>query len=536
MVEDTFKVDIRPDVAALRIFRSMSFTPWYALGEFVDNSITSSIKSLPSLKKLNGSDYELQISIDFDKTNDTLIVEDNAAGISRSEIERALKTGIPPADTSIGLSKHGVGMKAAALWWGRSLTIETYPINEPNGWKAVIDVSDSGDLESYIDVSAIPSRGYPGTKILVEHLWRKAPQSKTVTAIRAYLPSIYRSYLNPELNENGFICTINYEGKELSFKAPKLLTAPFWPTKHGPEDNSNVIKWELKNIDIKLSSGTHVKGWVGILETMRRDFSGFFLHYRGKGISGVVPITESDSDDLEEAKDAISRAAYKPRKIFGQQGHYKDQSFIGEFDITDFGKTITTDAALWSPQEETEFIEALYAIMSNPKMDFIKMAENFRRNKKDRFDQEDDAKSDVKESQIFKEAFDNRIDHADPAEIIDEVFSNELDGQNDDGQVEFDFNDQEGHVHKFTVKLVKDRSRDFLTISEDKELRIHHVNINQFHACLAGIMINTEVRRTLQRLGAGLAIAEVMLTDTRKKQLRSKMNDILRTLQNSNNV
>jgi hypothetical protein len=350
------------------------------------------------------------------------------------------------------------------------------------------------------------------------------------------LPSIYRSYLNPELNENGFICTINYEGKELSFKAPKLLTAPFWPTKHGPEDNSNVIKWELKNIDIKLSSGTHVKGWVGILETMRRDFSGFFLHYRGKGISGVVPITESDSDDLEEAKDAISRAAYKPRKIFGQQGHYKDQSFIGEFDITDFGKTITTDAALWSPQEETEFIEALYAIMSNPKMDFIKMAENFRRNKKDRFDQEDDAKSDVKESQIFKEAFDNRIDHADPAEIIDEVFSNELDGQNDDGQVEFDFNDQEGHVHKFTVKLVKDRSRDFLTISEDKELRIHHVNINQFHACLAGIMINTEVRRTLQRLGAGLAIAEVMLTDTRKKQLRSKMNDILRTLQNSNNV
>ena len=57
MVEDTFKVDIRPDVAALRIFRSMSFTPWYALGEFVDNSITSSIKSLPSLKKLNGYNY-----------------------------------------------------------------------------------------------------------------------------------------------------------------------------------------------------------------------------------------------------------------------------------------------------------------------------------------------------------------------------------------------------------------------------------------------------------------------------------------------
>jgi hypothetical protein len=537
MSEDKFKVDIRPDVAALRIFRSMSFTPWYALGEFVDNSITSAIKNLSSLKKLNGSDYELQISIDFDKDNDTLLVTDNAAGISRSEIERALKTGIPPADTTIGLSKHGVGMKAAALWWGRTLTVETYPIDEPNGWRAIIDVSDTGDLESYIEVTSIPSRGFPGTRIFVQHLWRKAPQAKTVTAIRAYLPSIYRSYLNPELNENGFGCTINYEGKELSFKAPELLTAPYWPTDQGPEDNTKNLKWELKNIDIELSSGTHVKGWIGILETMRRDYSGFFLHYRGKGISGVVPITEANGDDLEEAKDAISRAAYKPRKIFGQQGHYKDQSFVGEFDITDFGKTITTDAALWSPQEENEFVDKLFEIMSDPKFNFIKMAENYRRNKKDRFDRADDEKSDVKEAKIFREAFDNRLSHTDPTSAKDEPLSAELLSIGDDeSQVDFDFNDQDGHHHKFTVKLVKDRSRDFLTLSEDKESRVHHVYINQFHSCLTGIMINTEVRRTLQRIGAGLAISEVLLTDTRKKQLRTKMNETLRNLQNSSNV
>lgn len=536
MNENRFKVDIRPDVAALRIFRSMSFTPWYALGEFVDNSITSSIKQLPLLKELNGSDYELQISIDFDKENDSLLVQDNAAGISRSEIERALKTGIPPVDTSIGLSKHGVGMKAAALWWGRKLTVETYPIEETNGWKAVIDISETGDLENFIEVTQIPSRGYPGTKILVEHLWRKAPQARTVSAIRAYLPSIYRSYLNPELNENGFGCTITYEGKELSFNAPKLLTAPFWNSKEGPEDNDNVIKWELTDIDIQLTSGIHVKGWVGILETLSRDYSGFFLHYRGKGISGVVPITENGGDDLEEAKDAISRAAYKPRKIFGQHGHYKDQSFVGEFDVTDFGKTITTDAALWSPQEEAEFVDKLYLLMTDSKRHFIKMAENYRRNKKDRFDQAEDAKSDVEESKIFSEAFDNRINHADPLANKDESFA-EISSQVDseEGQVDFQFNDQDGHVHQFTVRLIKDRSRDFVTLAEDKQSRIHHVNINQFHSCLNGIMINTEVRRTLQRIGAGIAIAEVMLTDTRKKQLRNKMNEILRNLQSNTN-
>ena len=90
----------------------------------------------------------------------------------------------------------------------------------------IIDFS-AIESESYIDVSAIPSRGYPGTKILVEHLWRKAPQSKTVTAIRAYLPSIYRSYLNPELNENGFICTIKLSVSALYSKRRFALGGRF---------------------------------------------------------------------------------------------------------------------------------------------------------------------------------------------------------------------------------------------------------------------------------------------------------------------
>ena len=97
-----FKVDIRPDVAALRIFRNMSFTPWYALGEFVDNSITSAIKNIEKLKSTNGSDYELVVSMSFPEMGNCLIVEDNAAGISRDDMDRALKTGNPPLDISEG--------------------------------------------------------------------------------------------------------------------------------------------------------------------------------------------------------------------------------------------------------------------------------------------------------------------------------------------------------------------------------------------------------------------------------------------------
>jgi hypothetical protein len=534
VAQDSFKVDIRPDVAALRIFRSMSFTPWYALGEFVDNSITSSIKKLELLKKLNGPDYELQIKIDFDKERESLTIQDNAAGINRNEIERALRTGIPPADTTVGLSKHGVGMKAAALWWGRTLTIETYPIEESNGWKAVIDISDSGDLENYIEVTQIPSRGFPGTKITIDHLWRKTPQAKTITAIKAYLPSIYRSYLTPDASKNGFGCKIIYEGKELAFVAPELLVAPFWSTKEGPDDPTKPIKWELLNIDIPLSSGIHVKGSVGLLKTMNRNYSGFFLHYRGKGISGVVPIAEVGQKDLEEAKDAISRAAYKPLKIFKQAGSYTWQSFIGEFDITDFGKTITTDSILWAPQDEAEFIDKLHAIMSNPGMNFLKMAENVRR-LSDSFDVADDAKSDAAEAKFYAEAFDSRINHENAVETNDDFISTTGDEVDDSAEIDFPFTDQENHSHRFKVRLVRDRSQDFITISEDKENMCHNVRINQYHSCLDGITVNSEVRRTLQRIGVGMAMAEVMLTDTRKRMLRDKMNEILRTLQSPKN-
>ena len=102
--DDDFDIDITPDISALKIFRNVSFTPWYAIGEFVDNSITSALKNINELIAVNGADYELRIDIDFPKDLNTLLIKDNAAGISREDLEeRALKTGRPALDTSIGL-------------------------------------------------------------------------------------------------------------------------------------------------------------------------------------------------------------------------------------------------------------------------------------------------------------------------------------------------------------------------------------------------------------------------------------------------
>jgi len=51
--DDDFDIDITPDISALKIFRNVSFTPWYAIGEFVDNSITSALKNIKELTAVN---------------------------------------------------------------------------------------------------------------------------------------------------------------------------------------------------------------------------------------------------------------------------------------------------------------------------------------------------------------------------------------------------------------------------------------------------------------------------------------------------
>ena len=528
--EDEFPIDITPDVSALKIFRNLSFTPWYAIGEFVDNSITSALKNMDSLIALNGTDYELRIDIEFPRNRDSLIIKDNAAGISRTDlIERALKTGVPAIDTSVGLGKHGVGMKAAGLWWGEKITIETHPINEKNGWHIDLDISDQDNKKKIVVAKPITHRGYPGTTITVEKLWQKTPQSRTITAIRSYLPSIYRAYIGSTKEDGELKCLIFYQNKQLTFEYPTLLSEPLWPTKNGPEFGAPVRLWR-KDINIQLSSGKSISGWVGILEKLNRDMSGFFLKYRNKGISGVVPMQNSDPEDSRDAKDTVSKGAYKPRKIFRQSGGYADQSFIGEFDASEFGKTITTDEPKWSAEEKDEFETKLLDLLVAD--DYLRMATNYRRKKASEKDVEEAIQSDAEENKLFQDSLDGNIDHSDISEELEslEVLP-ALDPESTEDTGSFLLHDREGHKHNFRFIFVKDISREFIMLIENPEKRIHEIQMNLFHPCMNGIIVDTSTRKAIKRLGIAIAASEVFSNGYDKSKIRTKMNEILRQLE-----
>ena len=528
--EVEFPIDITPDISALKIFRNLSFTPWYAIGEFVDNSITSALKNIKDLTALNGADYELRIDIEFPRNKDSLIIKDNAAGISRADlIERALKTGVPAIDTSIGLGKHGVGMKAAGLWWGEKIIIETYPINEKNGWLINLDISEQDNKKKIVVARPITHRGYPGTTITIEKLWQKTPQSRTITAIRSYLPSIYRVYIGSTKEDGELKCLIFYQNKQLTFEYPTLLSEPLWPTKNGPEFGAPARLWR-KDINIQLSSGKSISGWVGILEKLNRDMSGFFLKYRNKGISGVVPMQNSDQEDSKDAKDTVSKGAYKPRKIFKQSGSYADQSFIGEFDASEFGKTITTDEPKWSAEEKDEFETKLLDLLVAD--DYLKMATNYRRKKASEKDAEEAIKSDAEENKLFQDSLDGNIDHTDISEELESLEDlPSLDPESTEDAGSFLLHDREGHKHNFKFIFVKDISREFIMLIENPEKRIHEIQMNLFHPCMNGIVVDTSTRKAIKRLGIAIAASEVFSNGYDKSKIRTKMNEILRQLE-----
>ena len=526
--DESFEVNIEPDASALRMFRSMSFTPWYALGEFVDNSITSALRNQKELKEKNGEDYQLKVEISFPAGTNSLVVEDNAAGITQKDMQRALKTGVPAEDTSIGLGKHGVGMKAAALWWGEHVVIDTYPIEEPNGWHVEIDVSEKGEVTSIVKVRKIPHRGFSGTRLEVRGLWKNTPQTKTVTSIKSYLPSIYRAFLGDTAKDGQLKCELLYQNQPLKFEYPKLLTEPLWTSTSGPGEGELERYWR-KEISIELQTGKKIEGWVGILDRMSRDLSGFFLHYRGKGIAGVVPLNSDKDEDQAEAKDAISRGSYKPRRIFKQQGSYPDQSFIGEFDITEFGKTITTDSPLWTPDEEGEFIDKLFNKMSDD--DYIRMATNLRRNKATVVDEEANKKSDKTEAQVIQDALSGHVDHIEiettqeELEKIKEILGDEAKEKIWEVPIE----DHEGHKHVFKLSFVKDVSRSFLVLKESSTFE-HEIEVNIFHPSLNGVIIDGNGRKILQRLAVAFAASEVFSSGYDKSRLRNKANDVLSKL------
>jgi hypothetical protein len=331
---DTNTINIRPATSVYATYQRLSYKPWYAIAEFVDNSTQNYYDHKEELQAAYRREHPnnyLKIEIDYDDENRALLISDNAHGMEIEELQRAIVLDKPPINRS-GRCEFGMGLKTAACWFGATWTITTKKLGSTRELTARVHVPDlvkhHSETIRVIETPADKDRHY--THIKIEGLY-KPIKGRTFERIYDQLGSMYRVDLR-----SGDI-EIYWDGKPIVFVEPPIHTENF---------GNNVVNTWKKEIEGEVlweAAGTQLKfkGWVGIrLPANQRD-AGFVLIRRGRVIVGGPG------------------EGYKPVEVFGQPNSFRSQRLIGEFQMDDWPVTQAKDAFDWSGGLEDEFIDFL---------------------------------------------------------------------------------------------------------------------------------------------------------------------------------
>jgi hypothetical protein len=342
-------INIRPAVSVYATYRRLSYTPWYAIAEFVDNSTQNyydhRAKLLAAFKK-EGDAGRLVVRVSYDSDRNTLEIRDNAHGMDLGELARAVVLDSPPPIRS-GRCEYGMGLKTAACWFGASWTIKTKRLGTTRVLVARVHVPDLVEkLLDEIDVTEeLAAHDEHYTIITIEGLY-KPIRGRTTGRIRDQLGSMYREDLRSGEIE------ILWNGQAVEFENAPILEEVIdgGPPTVWRKDVSFEVPWEPSG------ESFHVRGWIGIRTPGSQRDAGFALLRRGRVVIG------GPGD------------GYKPAEVFGQGNTFRSQRLIGELHMDGWPVTQAKDAFDWSGGLEDEFIDELKHVCQ----DYMEKAEDYR--------------------------------------------------------------------------------------------------------------------------------------------------------------
>jgi len=371
---DVENVDIQPGVGMYALFPAMTYKPWVALGELVDNSIDSFVKNRKRLLELDPN-YRLKIEIKIDQGADPrIVIEDNAAGIPADRVQLAFTPASPNPDLS-GIGRYGIGMKSATGWYSRYYTISSSAIGETVKREVIFDIEKIiREKNSRVPINKVAKDpNVHGTRIVMSKLNKDIPQGQTLGKLRRYLSSIYREFLRTGTVE------IIVADMPLTYEVPEMLTAPYWPNPKGPKEGAVDKKW-VQNFSIELSDTWGddpdpdkprvpqiIEGWVGILAKGDNKKSGLALTWRGKVIYGAGSMADEASEEV-----------YRPYDIYRTRSSNQFLRLIGEIDVSDMKVTAFKDRVDWKNGQEEEFHAKLLKCLTEGEEPLLPMAMHYR--------------------------------------------------------------------------------------------------------------------------------------------------------------
>lgn len=340
-------------------FRRLTYKPWTALGEFIDNSTSSYDANRPVLDKAFADDgvdsLVVKVVYGTDQDGDTLRIRDNAMGMSHDELRKALRIGMPPA-TDQYRSKYGMGMKTAACWFGDKWTVTTSKLGETGGHQIEVDVARIALGDDDLRYRFLPDYKTSDHFTIIEiSPLRQTIRKRTLSKVKEWLSSMYRLDLSgpadPTQGKPSMRLFYNENQIEaFSVKDENLLL--------DPSQKSYKKEFSFNLGALEKGKDRLVSGWVGILSHGGRPKAGFSVFSSGRMVRGYPE-------------------AWRPSGLFGQTQGSNDlvnQRLVGEITLTNFVETMTKDDINWNGDEEDRVSD----LITEFALDYKKIAQQYR--------------------------------------------------------------------------------------------------------------------------------------------------------------
>jgi len=340
-------VNIRPKASILSVLKHIEYETWFALAEFVDNSLESYMRNIDKLVELEGADFQLEVNIEIDDDKDIIIIRDNAGGINQKDFTRAFRPAEIPPDTS-RLSEFGMGMKTAACWFSDLWSVRSKALGEEFEKTVTFDINEIfEDKIEELEVFKKPSNHKIHYTVIELKNVNKIPRKKNLSKVKSHLASIYREFIR----NNKLSLKIN--NSKLEFEGPKILKTPRYDDLKG-----NEVYWK-REIDFPIEDNLIVKGFVAIREKASTSEAGLALFRRGRVVQG----------SFDEP--------FRPEYLFGNPNSFKYQRVFGELHLEGFKVNFTKKGIQWDDNLDT-FLKLLRDDLSHNDFPLLQQAEQYR--------------------------------------------------------------------------------------------------------------------------------------------------------------
>lgn len=350
-------------MAMYSLLRSQGYDPAHALAEFIDNAIQAYLshcndrhkhgKPLSVTLRMYAADYpgnpELRNSIQ---------IEDDGPGIDRARLPHALKPARSVGGQG-GLSEFGIGMKAAAVWFSDTWSLQTRPQLGKDRFDFTFDLNEL--LRSGLDTLAVQdskrSNGQSsGTLITLRQVRHVFDQNK-FDGICAALSELYQFFTSGSMPHMVLNAEFNGTRRSLVFDPPArdVLEAPIYRlVGKQPYAIGDDRVWDVP-IDM-VFQGANITGHICLLATgSYKTNPGLVLFRNDRVIQGT------------------SQRPNTPSQFFGTTNKFSRQRVFGELHMDGVPVTYTKDGFVMNEA-------AFYAqLKSDPHVaELLRQAESYR--------------------------------------------------------------------------------------------------------------------------------------------------------------